>query len=209
MAKNYHSTTGVEEFYYGVLSEEDETKIVKAQPELIDYLQEITVTREQTLERAYGSNKVAEIAISNGPVEVSSTFHKLPKEDLITLLGLSEVGSLYGLSNQDNPPYVAVVFAKTREDGSKEWVGLPKGKFTTPEQSATTKTDSVEFGSDEIAAEFMDRRVNVFDKDMSVVFAETKSNDDEAVEEFFQAVFGTSYPKNSKEEPIEEPIEEI
>lgn len=198
MAKNYHSTTGVEEFYYGVLSE-DETKIVEANPELIDYLQEITVTREQTLERAYGSNKVAEIAISNGPVEVSSTFHKLPKEDLITLLGLSEAGSLYGLSNQDNPPYVAVVFAKTREDGSKEWVGLPKGKFTTPEQSATTKTDSVEFGSDEISAEFMDRRVEVFGKDMSVVFAETKSDDKEAVEEFFQAVFGASYPAGEVE----------
>ena len=67
----------------------------------------------------------------------------------------------------------------------------------------------MEFGSDEIAAEFMDRRVNVFDKDMSVVFAETKSNDDEAVEEFFQAVFGTSYPKNSTEDSTEEPIEEI
>ena len=53
MAKNYHSTTGVEEFYYGVLSEEDETKIVKAQPELIDYLQEITVTREQKIGRAH------------------------------------------------------------------------------------------------------------------------------------------------------------
>src|SRR5699024_3535470 len=120
MAKNYHSTTGVEEFYYGVLSEEDETKIVKAQPELIDYLQEVTMPCEQSRERAYGSNKVGEIAIPNAPVEVSSTFHNLPKEYLIILLGLSEAGSLSGLSNQDNPPYVAVVFAKTREDGSKE-----------------------------------------------------------------------------------------
>ena len=62
MAKNYHATTGIDEFYYGVLNTEDETKITGTAPERIKYLQEITVSQEQSIEKAYGDNKVAEMA---------------------------------------------------------------------------------------------------------------------------------------------------
>ena len=46
MAKNYHATTGIDEFYYGVLNAEDETKITGTAPERIKYLQEITVSQD-------------------------------------------------------------------------------------------------------------------------------------------------------------------
>ncbi|UBH14850.1 major tail protein [Macrococcus armenti] len=199
MAKNYHATTGIDEFYYGVLDTTDETKIVGTAPERIKFLQEITVSQEQSIEKAYGDNKVAEMATSNGPVEVESQFHKLPTEDKIVLFGLEKIESgLYAFGNTDNPPYVGAVFAKTHEDGSKEWVGLPKGKFTKPEQSAKTKEDGVEFSSDNMKAEFMDRKVTGFTEEKSVIFGKDEKGSTTQRDAIFLAIFGVAYPTETE-----------
>ncbi|GGA99622.1 phage tail protein [Macrococcus hajekii] len=194
MVKNYHATTGVDEFYYGVLNAE-ETGVTGTVPERIKFLQEISVSQEQSIEKAYGDNKVAEMATSNGTVEVESQFHKLPIEDRIVLFGLEKTESgLYAYGANDNPPYVAAVFAKTHEDGSKEWVGLPKGKFTKPEQSNKTKEDGVEFSSDSMSAEFMDRKVTGFSEEKSVIFGRDEKGSTAARDAIFTAVFGVAYP---------------
>ncbi|MDG0860325.1 major tail protein [Staphylococcus equorum] len=210
MPKNYSATTGVDEFYYAVLDPTNELKIMKGSPERIKFLQEITVSSKQELEKAYGDNGIAEMATSNGEVEVSGQFHKIPKEDLVALLGLeTSKGGLFAYGKDDNPPYVAAIFAKTYEDGSKEWVGLPKGKFTRPESKGTGKEDKVEFASDEISAEFMDREVKGFDGEKSVIFAVTEKNNPTQRDEIFQAIFGTDYPTGvtppvDNQEPEEE-----
>ncbi len=200
--KNYKSNTGVEEFYYGVLDEQNELTIKEATPELVDFLKTITVTREQSIEKAHGSNKIAEMATVNGTVTVEGAFHKLPKEDKIKLLGLPTTeGGVYGIGQDDVSPYVACVFAMTYEDGHKEWVGLPKGKFIVSElANGQTKQESeIEWGESPITAEFMDRKVNGFDTERSAIFAETDKGDKEAVNEFFNLVFGKDYPDNSLE----------
>ncbi|TDL35685.1 phage tail protein [Macrococcoides bohemicum] len=202
MAKNYHATTGVDEFYYGVLNTENEETIVGTAPERIKFLQEISVSQEQSIEKAYGDNRVAEIATSNGTVEVESQFHKLPVEDRVVLFGLEKLeNGLYAYGNTDNPPYVGVVFAKTHEDGSKEWVGLPKGKFTKPEQSNQTKEDSVEFSSDSMTAEFMDRKVQGFTEEKSVIFGRDEKGSTAARDAIFMAVFGVGYPTQTEALP--------
>lgn len=198
--KNYKATTGVDEFYYGVLDESGSAVIVGASPERVKFLQEITVTAPQEIVKAYGDNKIAEMATSNGVVEVEGAFHKLPSEDRQTILGLeTTTEGLYAYGNTDNPPYVAAVFAKTHEDGSKEWVGLPKGKFMKPENTATSKQDSVEFGSDSITAEFMDREVEGFSDEKSVIFGNDDKGSTTQRDALFQAVFGTTYPASGVE----------
>lgn len=190
--KNYRSSTGVTEFYYAVLSE---TEVAVGTPERIEYLQTITVESAQEPVRAYGDNKTAEIAVSSGNTSVTSAFHKLPLEDRQTLLGLETTAeglSAYGAT--DNPPYVACVFAKTHEDGSKEWVGLPKGMFMRPGINGETKSDGVTFSSDEITAEFMDREVIGFDEEKSVVFGKDAKGSTVARDALFTAVFGQAYP---------------
>ena len=125
----------------------------------------------------------------------SGAFHKLPIEDRNVLLGLETTsGGLSSYGSTDNPPYVAAVFAKTHEDGSKEWVGLPKGKFIKPEQTATSKQDSVEFSSDEITAEFMDRVVDGFSDEKSVIFGVDEKGKTASRDALFTAVFGKAYP---------------
>lgn len=197
MAKKYNAVTGVDEFYYGVLNA-DESGIDGEAPERIKFLQNISVEAPQEIARAYGDNVVAELATSNQPVTVSSQFHKLPAEDLNTLLGLESTESgLSAYGGTDNPPYVACVFAKTHEDGSKEWVGLTKGKFMKPSQESNTKEDSVEFGNDTIEAEFIDRDVAGFTDAKSVIFGRDESGSTSVRDELFQSVFGAAHPDGS------------
>ena len=157
--KNYRSFTGLTEFYYKVHGEDVQAV---TDPERIKYLQEISVSKDQDIEKAYGDNQVAEMAVANGTIEVEAGFHKLPLEDRVALFGLEKSEEGIVSVGNDTPPYVAVMFAKTMEDGSREYVGLPKGLFTFPELEGNTKEDGVEFSSDSTTAEFMQAKVKGF-----------------------------------------------
>ncbi|WEZ09579.1 major tail protein [Priestia flexa] len=195
--KNYRSATGVDEFYYAILDETG-VNLITGDINFIDYLQTIEVEMPQEAVRAYGANKVAEIAVAAGNISVSSAFHTLPIEDRVRLLGLESTASgLHSYGGSDNPPYVACVFAQTYQDGSKEWVGLPKGLFLRPNISGQTKEDGVEFQPSEITAEFMDRDVEGFSDEKSVIFGKDGKGETAVRDELFQAIFGTGYPTNT------------
>jgi len=187
--KNYRSFTGLTEFYYKVHGEDGAVNVVK-DPERIKYLQEISVSKDQSIEKAYGDNTVAEMAVSNGTIEVEAGFHKLPLEDRVALFGLekSEAG-IVSVGN-DTPPYIAVVFAKTMEDGSKEYVGLPKGLFTFPDLEGSTKEDGVEFSSDSASAEFMPAKVVGFTEEKSMLLGHDEKGSTVMRDAIFKAVFG-------------------
>ncbi len=189
--ENLRAATGVDEFYYGVI---DEGTNVATTVERVKFLQTISVEMEQEIVKAYGDNKIAELAVSAGDIEVSAGFHTLPMSDKRTLLGFEETGGLTATGSSDVTPYVAVAFAKTFEDGSKEYVGLPKGLFTRPSIEGETKEDGVEFSSEEITASFMDRPVDGFDEDKSVIFARDEKGETTNRDALFLAVFGTAHP---------------
>lgn len=189
--KNYRASTGVDEFYYGVI---DESTNIAEEIERVKYLQNITVEMAQEVVKAYGDNRVAELATSSGEISVSSQFHTIPIEDKQVLLGMEKSNGLTAIGSTDVTPYVAVVFAKTFEDGTKEYVGLPKGLFTRPSIEGVTKEDSVEFSSEEMEAEFMDRKVEGFDEDKSVIFARDEKGETENRDALFLAIFGVEHP---------------
>lgn len=189
--KKYTATTGVDEFYYGEL---DSTDVVTDVPERVKFLQNITVEMPQEAVRAYGDNKTAEIAIAAGDITVNSTFHTLPIEDKARLLGLDQENGIYAHGSEDQPPYVAAVFAKTYEDGSKEWVGLTKGMFLRPNKTGQTKQAGVEFTGEEISAQFMDREVDGFDKEKSVLFARDEKGETTNRDALFNLIFGQDHP---------------
>ncbi len=188
--KIYRASTGVDEFFYGEVGE----GTVAAYIERVKFLQTINVEMPQEIVRARGDNKTAEMAVSSGDVSVTSGFHKIPLEDKQRLLGLEVVDGLTSMGSEDNPPYVAVIFAKTYEDGSREYVGLPKGLFTRPNITGNTKGESVEFSSEEIAAQFMDRKVEGFTKDKSVIFAYDPPGETTDRDKLFLKIFGLAYP---------------
>lgn len=195
MEKNYKASTGVDEFYYAEL-DETEAAIITGEIERVKFLQTITVEMPQTPVRAYGDNKTAEIAVSSGNTTVTGAFHKLPVEDRQRLLGLEKTTEgLHSYGSEDSPPYVACVFAKTYEDGSKEWVGLTKGIFLRTAINGQSKQGDTQFQPDQISAEFMDREVSGFDKDKSVVFGYDESGLTTQRDALFMAVFGVAHPE--------------
>ena len=140
--------------------------------------------------RAYGDNRTAEIAVSSGNISVTGAFHKIPEEDKTKLFGLDTATGLTAYGSTDTPPYVGVIFSRTYEDGSREWVGLVKGMFMRPGINAVTKADGVEFSSEEITAEFMDRTVAGFDDEKSVLFGRDMPGETAQRDALFTAVFG-------------------
>ncbi|MFK3938942.1 major tail protein [Alkalihalobacillus sp. NPDC078783] len=191
MVKSYRSSTGVDKFFYAPLASDNSIEDII---ERVKFLQNINVEMPQEPVRAYGDNQVAEIAVAAGDISVTSAFHKLPEEDKIKLLGLETVEGISAYGSSDTPPYVAVIFAKTYEDGSTEWVGLPKGLFLRPNVSGQTKQGGVEFQPDEISAAFMDRQVDGFTDDKSVLFGKDKKGSTTNRDALFQIIFGKPVP---------------
>jgi phi13 family phage major tail protein len=189
--KNYSASTGVDEFYYGKELE----GVTVQEIERVRFLQNINVEMPQEIVRAFGDNTTAEMAVSSGNISVTSGFHKMPLEDKTYLLGWEESdGGLVGSGSLDNPPYVPVVFAKTYEDGSREYVGLPRGMFTRPTITGQTKGETTEFSSEEIVAQFMDREVDGFTKNHSVIFAYDEPGETTQRDLLFQKIFGMPHP---------------
>jgi len=190
--KNYRASTGVDEFYYGVTGDGTTAETL----ERVKFLQTITVEMPQEPVRAYGDNVTAEIAVSGGDVSVTAGFHKIPIEDKEKLLGWETVDGITATGSNDNPPYVGVIFAKTYEDGSKEYVGLPKGMFTRPSVTGNTKGESTEFSTEEITASFMDREVEGFSEEKSALFARDEKGETTNRDALFQKIFGQPHPES-------------
>lgn len=203
--KNYRSFTGLTEFYYKVHGEDVQQV---TDPERVKYLQEISVSKDQDIEKAYGDNQVAEMAVANGTIEVEAGFHKLPLEDRVALFGLEKSEDGLVAVGNDTPPYVAVMFAKTMEDGSREYVGLPKGLFTFPEVEGSTKEDGVEFSSDSTTAEFMQAPVKGFEEDKAMLMGHDAKGTSIMKDAIWEAVFGQS-AESSNEGSEGTPEEEL
>ncbi|KXA43067.1 MULTISPECIES: major tail protein [Staphylococcus] len=195
--KNYRSFTGLTEFYYMVHGEDVQAV---TDPERIKFLQEISVSKDQDIEKAYGDNQVAEMAVANGTIEVEAGFHKLPLEDRVKLFGLEKSEDGIVSVGNDTPPYVAVMFAKTMEDGSREYVGLPKGLFTFPELEGSTKEDGVEFSSDSTTAEFMQAPVKGFEEEKAMLLGHDAKGISVMKDAIWEAIFGEGKaPENDTE----------
>lgn len=188
--KVYRSSTGVDGFYYGEIDESTNKLLTDKNIERVKFLQTINIEMPQEIVRAYGDNKTAEMATSSGDITVSSGFHKIPLEDKERLLGWEKSEGVYAVGSTDISPYVAVIFTRTYENGDKEYVGLPKGLFTRPNVEGNTKEDSVEFSSEEIEAQFMDRKVDGFTEDKSVLFAVDKKGETSNRDKLITMLFG-------------------
>lgn len=185
--KNYSGKVNVTEFHYAVLGSDD---TVTGEVNRIKFLQNVNIEFSQEISRAYGDGKTAELAISNGPVSLSTTFHNIPQEYQDELFGAEVVDGVSSYGGEDTPPYVAVAFKVEHNDGGSSWLGLTKGKFMRGNEEGSTKEDSVEFGSDEVSGEFMERKINGFDKDKSYLKGYDAKGETTVKDKIFEFVFG-------------------
>lgn len=192
----YNAATGLGKMYYAVLKENADGSVETSAIKEVDYVQELSIEFGEELEKAYGSNKVAEIAKSAGETQLSLTFHKLPidvQKDLLGLIEHESNKSVYGFGKSTGITYTAVAIPRTMEDGSQEWFGLSKGVFTRPNKEGQTKEDGVEFGSDEIEGQFMERAVDGFNEELAVVMAYDDKGKTEGRDTIFNSIFGKTF----------------
>ncbi|QDW87820.1 major tail protein [Staphylococcus hominis] len=192
----YNAATGLGKLYYAVLTEEQDGRVTTSTIKEVDYVQEMSIEFGEELEKAYGSNKVAEIAKSAGETQLSLTFHKLPidvQKDLLGLIAHKSAANTYGFGKSTGITYAAVAIPRTMEDGSMEWFGLSKGVFTRPNKEGKTKEDGVEFGSDEIEGQFMERKVEGFDEELAVMMSYDPKGSTEGRDAIFQSMFGKAF----------------
>ncbi|UXS76370.1 major tail protein [Staphylococcus chromogenes] len=192
----YNAATGLGKLYYAVLTEEQDGRVTTSTIKEVDYVQEMSIEFGEELEKAYGSNKVAEIAKSAGETQLSLTFHKLPidvQKDLLGLIAHESAANTYGFGKSTGITYTAVAIPRTMEDGSMEWFGLSKGVFTRPNKEGRTKEDGVEFGSDEIEGQFMERKVEGFDEELAVMMSYDPKGSTEGRDAVFQSMFGKGF----------------
>ena len=192
----YNAATGLGKFYYALVGEDEKGQLTISKIKAVDYLQEMSIEFGEELEKAYGSNKVAEMAKSSGETQLSLTFHKLPidvQKDMLGLVSHSENKNVHGFGKSKGIQYVACAFPRTMEDGSQEWFGLPKGIFTRPDKEGQTKEDKVEFGSDKIEGQFMEREVEGFTEELASLMAYDEAGKSEARDDLFKSVFNKGY----------------
>lgn len=185
------SFTGLKDFYYGEL---DGDQIKGTEAVRINFLQEISVSTPQELVKAYGDNGIAEMAVSTNSTTLTTTFHALPIEDKAVIYGMIEKTGVFALPGNPKPPYVACMFTKTREDGSTEHIGFTKGKFMIADDEAVTKGETVEFGKGTTEGQFMSRKVEGFDEDISFLVSKDQPGAVVARDELYQMIFGVPFP---------------
>lgn len=191
--KNYLSFTGLTEFLYGK-TKDDDTGIVEEQATRIKFLQNINISTPQDIVKAFGDNETAEMAVSTDATQLTTQFHKLPIEDRTIIYGWEKQGNMVGLSGSPNPPYISCMFTRTMEDGSTEHIGFTKGKFTMADVEGQTKGESVEFGNDSTEGQFMPRKVEGFDKNMTFIIVSDEPGETTNRDELYEKIFGMEFP---------------
>ncbi|PGR01349.1 major tail protein [Priestia megaterium] len=189
--KKYSASVNIEGFYYGEVGE----GTVAAEVHHVKFMQEITVEAPQEITKAYGDGEVAEMAVAGGDVSVKGKFHAIPVEDKERLFGFEKVDGILAMGSKDNPPLVGTIFTKTFKDGAKEYVGLLKGMYTRPSIGGQSSEEGkVEFSSDEIEGQFMDREVNGFTEKKTVLMGRDEKGETTVRDAMFQKVFGMAFP---------------
>lgn len=90
--------------------------------------------------------------------EIVLNVNDLLPADLAALLGQTQDDDnvVYG-GETDEAPYVAIGFRAKKAGGQYKYIWLYKVKFAIPDESYTTKGDSIEFSTPEITGQFIKR----------------------------------------------------
>ncbi|MEC0497244.1 MULTISPECIES: major tail protein [Bacillus] len=97
-----------------------------------------------------------------GETKVSLGVSEIPMEVLADITGQKLVKGVIVYKQDAVPPYVALGFTGTKEDGNKRMVWLTKGRFGLPSEDRKTSEDKVDFQTDEIEGTFIQRSDKVF-----------------------------------------------
>lgn len=147
---------GCDKLHYALLTADTGTELTYSTPVAMPGVMTLGITANTDSQTAFYDDGPGEVATALGDIEVTIEKNALSAQEKSVLLGhkLDTNGAvIYG--SEDIPPFVALGFRNLRTDGTYRYVWLYKGKFQEPEDSSTTKGDSIEFQNESITGSFV------------------------------------------------------
>ena len=145
------STTGVKKLVYAVMIDEvlETYAAVKSAPPLLN----IKVAPKVDVATLYADNQSVESATVLGDIAVDFETQDMPLEVQADFLGhvLDPVLGTLTYNTNDNAPYIALGYERTKGNGKSRFVWLLKVKFQEIDEEAKSKEDKVAFQTPKVS----------------------------------------------------------
>ncbi len=152
--------TGILDVYYALITtpETATTKPVYGEPKVMGKTIEVTITPNYKEGSVYASNVATRNEKRVDSYTVSVNVDKLSYDVRQELLGREvDMNGVQVIKGSQKAPDVAVGFAITLDDGSKELWWMYKGTFAEPTNTAHTASDSITYQHPTIEGKFVRR----------------------------------------------------
>ena len=151
---------GVLDVYFAVMATEDSAAAAPTYGayQVLGKTIEVQITPNYKEGKVFASNIATRNEKRVESYTVSCNMDKIPYDKLKTVLGRYQDGNgVQIIKGNQGAPFVAIAFALTLDDGSKELWTLYKGKFSEPSQTGHTDSDSMTYQHPTIEATFLRR----------------------------------------------------
>lgn len=190
---------GVLDIYCAMMTTQDNA----TNPPVFDEPEVLAKSIEVTITPAYREGKLSASNVSVRNLKRVDTYSvklnvdKIPHQILAKILGRAQDGNgVQLISGSSNAPYVAIGFACTLDDGTKEFWWLYKGTFAELTKTAKTDSEKLEYQTPSVEGVFVRRQDN--DVLAAVVDSADKTVPEEVFAEWFDKVYepipGTQTP---------------
>ncbi len=181
---------GVLDIYYAVMKTPDGPKVKPTYDpyEVLGKTIEVTITPNYKEGKVFASNVATRNEKRVDSYTVSINLDKVPYAVREEILGrMKDSNGVQIIKGNQIAPYVAIAFALTLDDGSKELWTLYKGKFSEMSQTGHTDSDSMTYQHPTIEATFIRREC---DDALAAIAATADENVMETVEAgWFEQVY--------------------
>src|SRR5699024_7493414 len=153
------ATVGLKDIYFAPIDEDTETETTYDEPIRIGRAMQANIQPQFNNAELRADDGVAETAEARGVTNVTVEADDIDKEAQSVIFGkkVNDDGVLMD-SQDDRPPYGALMFKSEKANGSYRFVVLYKGKFTPPEEDYETKQETPAFQTPTIEGRFLARR---------------------------------------------------
>ena len=184
---------GVLDIYYALMKTPDGPKVKPTYDpyEVLGKTIEVTITPNYKEGKVFASNVATRNEKRVDSYTVSINLDKVPYAVREEILGrMKDSNGVQIIKGNQIAPYVAIAFALTLDDGSKELWTLYKGKFSEMSQTGHTDSDSMTYQHPTIEATFIRREC---DDALAAIAATADENVMETVEAgWFEQVYEVS-----------------
>ena len=151
---------GILDIYFALMTGTDSQYVrpTYGSPDVLGKTIEATITPNYKEGKVYASNVATRNEKRVDSYTVSLNLDKIPYAKRETVLGRDkDSNGVQIIKGNQVAPYLAIMFALTLDDGSKELWVLYKGKFSEPSQTGHTDSDSMTYQHPTIEGTFVRR----------------------------------------------------